>query len=101
MRFLRLLTLPLIGALTGCATVQPQQAVGQLNPQSPKYESVECRNARQTAMAYDDNVTGRVGLGLGLGILLGPFGIPLAIAADANQAEKREAVMAELKKHCG
>jgi hypothetical protein len=52
-------------------------------------------------MAYDDNVTGRVGLGLGLGILLGPFGIPLAIAADANQAEKREAVMAELKKHCG
>ena len=41
-----------------------------------------------------------MGLGLGLGLLLGPFGLPFAIAADMSQSEKREAILAELRKHC-
>lgn len=86
--------------LAGCSSVTPQTAVNQLDPRSDKYESQECRSARQIALSYDDNVGSRMGLGLGLGLLLGPFGIPLAAVADAAQAEKRNAVLAELKKHC-
>ena len=88
-------------SLYGCAsTVTPQQAVNQLDQKTEKYESQECRSARQIALTYDDNVSGRMGLGLGLGLLLGPFGIPFAVMADSSQADKRNAVLAELKRHC-
>ena len=88
-------------SLVGCATtVTPQQAVNQLDQRGEKYETQECRGARQIALSYDDNVSGRMGLGLGLGLLLGPFGIPFAVMADSSQADKRNAVLAELKKHC-
>lgn len=90
-----------LALITGCAaTVTPQQAVNQLDQRAEKYETQECRNSRQIALSYDDNVTGRMGLGMGLGLLLGPFGIPLAVMADSSQADKRGAVLAELKKHC-
>ena len=88
-------------SLSGCATtVTPHQAVNQLDQKAEKYESQECRGARQIALTYDDNVSGRMGLGLGLGLLLGPFGIPFAVMADSSQADKRNAVLAELKRHC-
>lgn len=88
-------------SLVGCAsTVTPHQAVNQLDQKAEKYETQECRNARQIALTYDDNVSGRMGLGLGLGLLLGPFGLPFAAAADSSQADKRNAVLSELKKHC-
>ena len=88
-------------SLVGCATtVTPQQAVNQLDQRGEKYDSQECRGARQIALTYDDNVSGRMGLGLGLGLLLGPFGIPFAVMADSSQADKRNAVLSELKKHC-
>jgi hypothetical protein len=88
-------------SLVGCATtVTPQQAVNQLDQRGEKYDSQECRGARQIALTYDDNVSGRMGLGLGLGLLLGPFGIPFAVMADSSQADKRNAVLAELKKQC-
>ena len=88
-------------SLVGCATtVTPQQAVNQLDQRGEKYDSQECRGARQIALTYDDNVSGRMGLGLGLGLFLGPFGIPFAVMADSSQADKRNAVLSELKKHC-
>lgn len=87
-------------ALTGCATLQPQQAVSQLDVRAEKYDTQECRAARQVALTYDDNVAARVGIGLGLGLFLGPFGLPFAIAADVHQTQKRDAVLAELKRHC-
>lgn len=96
----RLVVIVAVLGLAGCATVQPQQAVNQLDPRSERFNTQDCRQARQIAMSYDDNVGGRMGLGLGLGLLLGPFGLPFAIMADASQAEKRNAVLAELKKHC-
>jgi len=90
-----------IALLAGCAaTVTPQQAVNQLDQKAEKYDTQECRSARQIALTYDDNVGGRMALGLGLGLFLGPFGLPFAFMADASQADKRNAVLAELKKHC-
>jgi hypothetical protein len=95
----RVLAAIVVASLAGCA-VQPQLAVSQLDVRGEKYDTAECRAARQIALTYDDNTAGRMGLGLGLGLLLGPFGIPFAMMADASQAQKRDAVNAELKKHC-
>ncbi len=99
MRSATVLTLASLAA--GCATtMSPQQAVGQLDQRGEKYSTQECQAARQIALSYDDNVSGRMGIGLGLGLLLGPFGLPFAFMADSSQAEKRNAVLGELKKHC-
>lgn len=88
-------------ALAGCATVeQPHSVVQQLNSATPKYQSSACRQARQAALIYDENVGERVGLGVGLGLFLGPLGLPLAMAADASQAEKRKAMVSQLREAC-
>lgn len=86
--------------LSSCAA-QPQKTVGELDVAHPNYQTAECLEARKVALNYDDNVAGRMGIGLAAGLLLGPFGIPLAMAADAAQNEKREAVNKEIQKHCG
>jgi hypothetical protein len=86
-------------ALAGCAA-SPQQSVNQLDVRGEKYDTAECRASRQVAMSYDDNVGSRAGVGLALGLFLGPFGLPIAFAMDMNQKEKRDAVISELKRHC-
>lgn len=85
--------------LAGCAAT-PQQAVTQLDGHGEKYDTQECRAARQVALTYDDNTGSRIGVGMAAGLLLGPFGIPLALAMDLSQKNKRDAVLTELKTHC-
>lgn len=88
-------------ALGGCATVEaPHSVVQQLNSATPKYQSSACRQARQAALIYDEKSGERIGLGVGLGLLLGPFGLPLAMAADVTQAEKRKATVSQLREAC-
>jgi hypothetical protein len=88
-------------ALAGCATVEaPHSVVQQLNSSTPKYQSSACRQARQAALMYDEKSGERIGLGVGLGLLLGPVGLPLAMAADASQAEKRKATVSQLREAC-
>jgi hypothetical protein len=88
-----------VALLAGCAA-SPQQVVTTMDTRGERYDTAECRAARQMAMGYDDNVGGRMGIGLALGLFLGPFGIPLAMAVDGAQASKRDAVITELRKHC-
>jgi hypothetical protein len=71
-----------------------------LDERDPQYSSRECLDARNIAMQYDDKVISRMGIGLGLGLLLGPFGLPLAVMADMNQNEKREYLNKEIEKRC-
>jgi hypothetical protein len=86
-------------SLVACAS-NPQQTVMTLDERDPQYSSRECLDARNIAMQYDDKVISRMGIGLGLGLLLGPFGIPLAIMADMNQNEKRDYLNIEIDKRC-
>lgn len=98
MRVIAIVALALLA--TGCATQRPHEMVQKMDKASPKYQTTECAAARKLALEYDENVPARMGLGLGLGLLLGPFGIPLAIAADVSQGEKRKAVASEVERAC-
>jgi hypothetical protein len=87
--------------LSGCATYEsPHTVLQSMDAKAPRYETDECRQARQEAMAFDENVGGRVGVGLALGLFLGPLALPLAAAGDVAHGEKRKAAVALLKDAC-
>jgi hypothetical protein len=72
----------------------------ELDERDPKFESASCLDARNIAIKYDDKVLARMGTGLALGLFLGPFGIPLAVAADVNQNKEREYLNKEIDRRC-
>jgi hypothetical protein len=80
--------------------MQPDKYAGTLQTTDPKWESADCKQIRVAALSYDDKVGGRMAIGVASGLLLGPFGLPLAIAADANQEEKRKAFTREVHLRC-
>ena len=86
-------------ALGACAST-PQKTISKLDDRDPKYSSQECLDARNIALKYDDKTLSRMGTGVGLGLLLGPFGIPLAGIADMSQNDKRALINKEIERRC-
>ena len=86
-------------ALGACAST-PQKTISNLDERDPKYSSQECLDARNIALKYDDKTLSRMGTGVGLGLLLGPFGIPLAGIADMSQNDKRALINKEIERRC-
>lgn len=94
------LALVVIGvALAGCAA-KPANYATTLSVQDPKWDSPECQQIRLAALSYDDKVGQRVAIGLASGLLLGPFGLPIAAAADAQQNEQRKLFSREVHLRC-
>jgi hypothetical protein len=87
-------------ALAGCAAANPQETSLKLNMQDPLYDTADCRAARQTALLYDDKVPQRAAEGVAIGLLLGPFGLPIAAGIDANQDKQRKLLNWELTRSC-
>lgn len=85
--------------IAGCVS-QPANYATTLSTQDPKWETPECREIRLAALNYDDKVGQRMAIGLASGLLLGPFGLPLAAAADANQNEQRRLFAREMHMRC-
>lgn len=86
--------------LSACAP-KPQIYAEKLSAEAdPKFNSKECLDIREKALTYDDKVGQRAITGLALGLFLGPFGIPFAIAGDASQNEDRRAFAAEVHRRC-
>jgi len=85
--------------LVGCAYFSPQRLVSQLDETNPKYATPECAAARKAATDYDDRFAERAAMGAGAG-RAGPVGLGAAVAIDQEQARRREAVKAEVTKHC-
>lgn len=85
--------------LAACAS-KPQDFASQLDMKDKKFNSKECSEIRLHALQYDDKVGSRVAIGIASGLLLGPFGIPIAAAADANQNAEREAWNREIHLRC-
>ena len=94
-----LVTVLLAATLAGCAA-RPQQTLGTLNTTDPRFDTPECREIRLRALQYDDRVGERLAVGVVSGLLLGPFGLPIAAAADARQDEERQAFNREIQLRC-
>lgn len=86
-------------ALSACAT-SPADYSGQLNENDAKWNSPDCKQIRLDAVNFDEKIGQRVAIGIGAGLLLGPFGIPLAAAADSHQNDRRRAFDREMWLRC-
>ena len=75
--------------------IHPQQEVGQLDTTHLNYSTIECREARSIALHYDPKNAERLGIGLLLGFL-GPVGLVMAVATDAERYQKGEAISMHL-----
>jgi hypothetical protein len=95
----KLITFGAALVLAGCSAA-PQRTAMHLDTQDKKFDSPACMDIRNRALTYDDKVGERIGVGLATGLLLGPFGIPLAAAADAKQNEEREYFNHEIALRC-
>ena len=96
---MRILLIFLVGTVAGCSTT-PQNYSANLSMTDPKWETQECKDIRLAAVSYNDKVGSRVAIGLASGLLLGPFGIPIAIAADASQDDVRKSFNREIHLRC-
>lgn len=85
-------------AIAGCAKNPKTLTVDYVN--DPKFNTVECKEIRKKALEYNDQVLGRTATGVGLGLLLGPLGIPLAAMGDLAQNEERKSWNREIHLAC-
>lgn len=85
--------------LAACSS-RPQETLTQLNTADPKFNSAECIDIRGRALVYDDKVGERMAIGFFSGLLLGPFGLPIAAAADAQQDRERKVFNREILLRC-
>lgn len=86
-------------ALAGCTTT-PANYATTLSQQDPKWNSPDCKQIRLAALGYDDKTGERMAIGMASGLLLGPFGLPIAAAADANQEQQRKLFAREVHMRC-
>lgn len=84
---------------SACAS-NPRQTLLDMDSSSPLYNTPACAQAREAALAYNDKVISRMGMGMALG-LLGPVGLIGAVALDANQNNERQMLNDILARDCG
>lgn len=95
----RIVALAALAICAGCTTT-PADYATTLSTQDPKWNSRPCEEIRLAALNYDDKVGERMMVGMASGLLLGPFGLPIAAAADASQEEKRKLFAREMHMRC-
>ncbi|MVA33667.1 hypothetical protein [Agrobacterium vitis] len=88
-----------LGALAGC-TATPDRYAASLSNKDPKWETAECKEIRLKALEFDNKVGSRVAIGLATGLLLGPFGLPIAAASDAEREQARKMFAREIHLRC-
>jgi len=88
-----------LGLLAGC-TSTPDKYAAQLPQDDPKYNTQECKDIRLKALDFNNKIGSRVAIGLASGLLLGPFGLPISIAADAEREEARKTFAREVHLRC-
>ncbi len=86
-------------ALSGCVS-SPDKYAASLPTDDPKFKTVECQKIREQSLEFDNQVGSRVAIGLASGLLLGPFGLPIAAAADAQQNDRRKYFAREIHLRC-
>lgn len=88
----------LLTVLAGCSRTVPTEYAATLSPHDPKWQSESCQRMRAEAARHDvdpdDTFT------LGKGVLLGPYGIGIAVAGMEHRENKRREFARDLHLQC-
>jgi hypothetical protein len=87
-------------ALVSSCTATPDKYAASLPQNDPKYNTQECKDIRLQALSFDNKTGSRMAIGLASGLLLGPFGLPIAAASDAEREEARKLFAREIHMRC-
>lgn len=88
-----------IALISGC-TATPDKYAASLPQNDPKFNTQECKDIRLQALSFDNKTGSRMAIGLASGLLLGPFGLPIAAASDAEREEARKLFAREIHMRC-
>ena len=91
-----LLAAPLL-FLAACTTV-PADYAASLRQDDPRWRSPECTRMRAQAATYESGR--KPPMGWGTGVLLGPYGLGLAVASRDHQEKQRRRFAADLHRAC-
>lgn len=94
-----ILALAIVAVLSSC-TATPDKYAASLPTSDPKYNTQECKDIRLQALNFDNKTGSRAAIGLASGLLLGPFGLPIAVAADAEREDARKMFAREVHMRC-
>lgn len=84
-------------ATAGCETVPAEYATA-LSSQDPKWQTTQCQQMRAAAARYDADVPNT--FPLHQGVLLGPYGIGIAVAGMEHREKKRKEFVREMHLQC-
>lgn len=96
-RALKITLLLLGGMLSGCTT-SPADYAATLSKQDPKWQSARCEQIRRAALNYEANE--KQTLSVGAGLLLGPYGVGIAIAGKDHQEKQRRLFVRDMHMQC-
>lgn len=87
----------LAALISGCAT-SPTNYAATLSTKDPKWRSKQCQQVRATALAFEakEKETRK----LAPGLLLGPYGLGLALAIKEHQDKQRKQIARDMHLRC-
>ncbi|PLP58747.1 hypothetical protein CYK37_13860 [Mesorhizobium loti] len=87
----------LVALISGCAT-SPTNYAATLSTKDPKWRSKQCEQIRTTALAFEakEKETRK----LAPGLLLGPYGIGIALAIKEHQDKQRKQIARDMHMRC-
>lgn len=84
-------------AVAGCTT-PPAEYAAALSTQDPKWQSPQCEQMRAAAMNYEAGE--KRTLSIPASLLLGPYGLGIAIAGKEHQEKKRKLLARDIHMQC-
>ena len=84
----------LAASIAGCTSL-PAEYAATLPTSDPKWQTPECEKARMTAAKYEDK-----NLSVGVGILLGPYGLAMSAASKENSEKQRRRISRDVHLKC-
>ncbi|PWK73982.1 hypothetical protein [Aminobacter sp. AP02] len=84
-------------AVAGCTT-PPAEYAATLSAQDPKWRSPQCEQVRQAALNYEAGE--KKPLSIPAGMLLGPYGLGIALAGKEHQEKKRKQLNHDMHMRC-
>ncbi len=87
----------LMALVSSCAT-SPTNYAATLSTKDPKWRSKQCQQVRATAVAFEakEKETRK----LAPGLLLGPYGIGIALAIKEHQDKQRKQIARDMHMRC-